>query len=89
MLSPNSSATMKHTALRPSICTAVAVAMVTCLAALAAQQQAPVDTSTLGPQPGTVAPAFSAPDQQGRTQTLQTIMGPKGVMLVFFRSADW
>jgi hypothetical protein len=42
-----------------------------------------------GPEVGQPIPAFSASDQQGRTQTLQSIMGPKGAMLVFFRSADW
>jgi hypothetical protein len=42
-----------------------------------------------GPELGQPVPAFSASDQQGRTQTLQSIMGPKGAMLVFFRSADW
>jgi hypothetical protein len=42
-----------------------------------------------GPAAGSPAPDFSAPDQAGRTQTLRSIMGPKGAMLVFFRSADW
>ena len=42
-----------------------------------------------GPAAGSPAPAFSALDQAGRTRTLQSIMGPKGAMLVFFRSADW
>jgi hypothetical protein len=42
-----------------------------------------------GPAAGSPAPAFSAVDQAGRTQTLQSIIGPKGAMLVFFRSADW
>jgi hypothetical protein len=42
-----------------------------------------------GPAAGSPAPDFSALDQAGRTQTLQSIMGPKGAMLVFFRSADW
>ncbi len=42
-----------------------------------------------GPAVGQLAPAFSAPDQEGRNQTLESIMGPKGAMLVFFRSADW
>ena len=42
-----------------------------------------------GPAAGRPAPAFSAVDQAGRTQTLQSIMGPKGAMLVFYRSADW
>jgi hypothetical protein len=42
-----------------------------------------------GPEVGQQVPAFSAPDQDGRTQTLKSIMGSKGAMLVFFRSADW
>jgi hypothetical protein len=42
-----------------------------------------------GPGVGQPVPSFSASDQDGRTQTLQSIMGPKGAMLVFFRSADW
>ena len=42
-----------------------------------------------GPNVGQQIPAFSAPDQEGRNQTLKSIMGPKGAMLVFFRSADW
>jgi len=54
-----------------------------------AQQPALPDTSTIGPQIGSAVPAFSGVDQLGRTQTLQSVMGPKGAMLVFFRSADW
>ena len=42
-----------------------------------------------GPPVGQQVPAFSAKDQEGRNQTLKSIMGPKGAMLVFFRSADW
>jgi AhpC/TSA family len=38
---------------------------------------------------GQQVPAFSLLDQQGRTQTLKSVSGPKGTMLVFFRSADW
>jgi peroxiredoxin len=38
---------------------------------------------------GEVVPAFSATDQNGRTQTLASVTGSKGAMLVFFRSADW
>ena len=48
-----------------------------------------VDTSTLGPQVGTAAPALSGIDQFGATQTLASLSGPKGLMLVFNRSADW
>jgi peroxiredoxin len=42
-----------------------------------------------GPAVGSTIPAFEAPDQNGRLQSLRTISGPKGAMLVFFRSADW
>ena len=42
-----------------------------------------------GPATGQLVPAFSASDQEGRNQTLQSIMGPKGALIVFFRSADW
>jgi peroxiredoxin len=35
---------------------------------------------------GREVPAFSAQDQERRNQTLQSIVGPKGVVLVFFRS---
>lgn len=42
-----------------------------------------------GPEVGQPVPAFSAMDQNGRTQTLKSVMGPNGAMLVFFRSADW
>ena len=48
-----------------------------------------IDVSKLGPRVGERVPDFSLRDQTGRTQTLQSIMGPKGAMLVFVRSADW
>lgn len=59
-----------------------------------ARQSAPptktkMDVSKLGPQVGERVPDFSLKDQNGTTRTLQSIMGPKGVMLVFIRSADW
>ena len=49
----------------------------------------PADVERLGPQVGDVVPDFSAPDQFGRTQTLNSIMGANGAMLIFNRSADW
>ena len=42
-----------------------------------------------GPEVGSTLPAFEAPDQNGRVQNLQSILGPKGALLVFYRSADW
>ncbi|PYS23226.1 MAG: hypothetical protein DMG11_25695 [Acidobacteria bacterium] len=48
-----------------------------------------IDVSKLGPQVGERIPDFSLKDQNGNTQTLRSIMGSKGAMLVFVRSADW
>jgi cytochrome oxidase Cu insertion factor (SCO1/SenC/PrrC family) len=62
------------------------------VAPVAFKAQAPpqkIDLSKLGPQVGERVPDFSLKDQTGKTWTLQSIMGPKGAMLVFFRSADW
>jgi hypothetical protein len=42
-----------------------------------------------GPAVGDHVPDVFAVDQNGHEQTLKSLMGPKGVMLVFFRSADW
>ncbi len=53
------------------------------------RSQVPVAVDTLGPQPGTRVPEFSAADQNGRAHTLKSLLGPKGAMLVFSRSADW
>jgi hypothetical protein len=46
-----------------------------------------IDVSKLGPQVGERVPDFSLKDQNGTRQTLQSIMGPKGAMLVFVRSS--
>ena len=54
---------------------------------LGAAQQ--VDVNTLGPQVGDKAIAFRLTDQNGQPQSLSSVAGPKGTMLVFFRSADW
>ena len=48
-----------------------------------------IDLSKLGPLMGERVPDFSLVDQAGRTRNLQSIMGPRGAMLVFIRSADW
>lgn len=55
------------------------------MASLAAQS----DVAALGPQVGAQAIDFRLVDQFGRTQTLTSIAGPRGTMLVFYRSADW
>lgn len=65
------------------------LAVVLALAGLSAQAPPAVDTSKIGPPVGAVVPAFSGTDQFGKPHTLASVMGPKGAMLVFFRSADW
>ena len=48
-----------------------------------------VDVARLGPQVGERVPDFTLLDQTGTSQSLQSIMGRRGAMLVFVRSADW
>lgn len=72
------------------LCLGLAVGLAsTPLARQVGQPQAAPDVNTLGPQVGARLPDFSLPDQQGRTQTLSSLMGPKGLVLVFNRSAEW
>jgi len=42
-----------------------------------------------GPAIGEHAPDFILSDQYGKLRSLQELMGPKGLLLVFSRSADW
>src|SRR5277367_480471 len=42
-----------------------------------------------GLKPGATAPLIALRDQTGRQQTLNTLAGPNGLLLLFFRSADW
>jgi cytochrome oxidase Cu insertion factor (SCO1/SenC/PrrC family) len=42
-----------------------------------------------GPAVGHRLPPFEAVDQDGRQRTFESLRGPKGLVLVFFRSADW
>jgi hypothetical protein len=61
------------------------------LQSLSAQQEPRerIDVSKLGPQVGQEVPDFALKDQYGTVRSLNSLMGPKGAMLVFFRSADW
>jgi hypothetical protein len=53
------------------------------LALLAAETPVP------GPAVGTRVPDFRLADQTGAMRDLDSLAGPKGLMLVFYRSADW
>jgi hypothetical protein len=45
--------------------------------------------TSFGLEVGQKAPDFSARDQFGHEQSLDTLKGPNGTALLFFRSADW
>ena len=47
------------------------------------------DVTKLGPQVGDKVPDFSLTDQHGQARTSASLMGPKGLILVFSRSADY
>ena len=47
------------------------------------------DASQIGPAAGAIATGFSLLDQFGQRRTMESLMGPRGLVLVFFRSADW
>ena len=63
-----------------SLLTCWALITLSCLGASA--QMAPAGV-------GAKAPDFAAHDQFGHGQTLQSLAGPNGLVLLFFRSADW
>jgi hypothetical protein len=51
--------------------------------------QAQNDGVATGPAVGEKVPDFTLPDQNGREWSPSQLMGPKGLLLVFVRSADW
>jgi hypothetical protein len=59
------------------------------LALATATAQPPPSPLEVGPAVGEVAPRFEARDQTGRLRTFEDLRGPSGLVLLFFRSADW
>lgn len=59
------------------------------LAVLFAASLTSLRAEDAGLQPGAKAPAFTLKDQDGIAQTLQSLAGPNGLLLLFNRSADW
>ena len=55
----------------------------------AAEKTPPPPEITTGPEAGEKAPDFEVVDHHGRTQTLKSLSGPNGLLLLFHRSADW
>ena len=58
---------------------------------VAAQDRLPTldEAFRTGPEVGQPIPAFKAVDQNGRTMDFNSIKGPKGALIMLFRSADW
>jgi hypothetical protein len=56
---------------------------------LCAQVQGLRDATQIGPPAGAIAAEFSLPDQSGQRRTIESLMESQGLVLVFFRSADW
>jgi hypothetical protein len=54
--------------------------------AMPAEAPAPFDP---GPRVGEPLPKLEARDQDGRIRSFETLKGPNGLVLLFFRSADW
>jgi hypothetical protein len=52
-------------------------------------QIATIQPMSIGLAVGEKAPAFSARDQFGQVQNLDSLKGRNGTVLLFFRSADW
>ncbi len=42
-----------------------------------------------GPEIGSKIPEFLLPDQNGKNHDFNSISGPKGALILFYRSADW
>ena len=60
------------------------------LAAVSAQADPPgVPVDQRGLPIGSKVPDFRASDQWGRIGTFDSLVGPKGLVLLFVRSADW
>jgi cytochrome oxidase Cu insertion factor (SCO1/SenC/PrrC family) len=71
----------------------VAVLFLTGLSAIVSGQDKPSANQALAPsvglEVGHEAPTFALPDQFGHQHTNETLKGPKGAVILFFRSADW
>lgn len=67
--------------------------VISLLSPLLLAQVKPSEASTfaakLGPAIGAEAPIFEVKDNVGRAQSFTSLRGPKGLILLFVRSADW
>ncbi|MBL8233884.1 MAG: redoxin domain-containing protein [Bryobacterales bacterium] len=66
----------------------VILPLLLCATSVFAQTTPPLPADP-GVKTGARIPRFQLKDQNGKTQSLESLRGPKGLMLVFYRSADW
>lgn len=59
------------------------------LAASLFLMSAPGEGIAAGPEVGESVPAFEAVDQSGNARDFASLTGEQGLLLLFFRSADW
>ena len=59
------------------------------LAASLLLMSAPGSAVAAGPEVGESVPAFEAIDQSGNARDFGSLTGERGLLLLFFRSADW
>ncbi len=76
---------MRNTALQVTLASFLSI--IAALGLSAERQR--IVVAELGPQVGEAVPDFKLFDQFGETQTLDSVSGPNGLMLLFHRSADW
>ena len=79
----------RRSTLKRAAAAAVAMSLGTWLAGAPVRAQESAPDIDVGPAVGTHTPAFSARDAKGAPRSLQSVMGRRGVVLVFFRSAKW
>ena len=79
-----------HTAFRAArrryIAVALAVALLAFMPPSVEAADAPIST---GPEVGAPIPEFEARDQHGVLRSFEDLCGPEGLMLLFYRTADW
>jgi len=65
------------------------VAPILCQTAAGKEPANNVIARPVGLEVGQQAPKFALPDQFGQQQSNDTLKGPNGTVILFFRSADW
>ena len=75
--------------MRTPACISVLAFLIVLSMSTFAQDREPIDIDALGPQVGERVPDFELRDQHGQLQTLESVRGPNGSLILFHRSADW